>query len=119
MAAPVLVVTGLNEVTASFVGAAATVQAKALVKTRAAAEQIRDAQRAAVPVLEGTTRRSVNYETSITREGVEATVGADHFVARFLQFGTVRMSPKMDLFAASQPGVDSWLDAMSDIAEVD
>lgn len=113
---PTFIVTGLNAFTADLLGSAAAVGGKALDATRESAEEIRDAQRAVVPVLEGTTRRSVSYETGVRDGEITASIGASHFVARFLQFGTVKMSPKMDIIAASQPGVDRWMDRMAEIA---
>lgn len=39
---------------------------------------------------------------------VGATVESRHFVARFLQFGTTTMSPRVDLFGLARPHVDAW-----------
>jgi hypothetical protein len=115
---PFLVVTGLEAVSGSFLYAAASVQNKVITATDKASFAMRDAQWDSAPVLSGDTRDSITNTREARYDGYARSVGPTWFVSRFLVFGTVKMSPKWDLFGASQPHINSWLEAMEDAAKV-
>jgi hypothetical protein len=115
---PFMVVTGLEAVTASFVNASFRAQDRAVAATDQASFAIRDAQWDSAPVLSGETRDSITNIRQARYNGYARSVGPTWFVSRFLVFGTVKMSPKWDLFGASRPHVESWQKAMEDAAKV-
>ena len=112
MAVSAVHVVGLAPLTASFIESSATARSKADAATSEAASSIAQAQRSSAPVNSGRTRGSI----SATPVAGGMSVGPTWFVARFLVFGTVNMSPKWNLFGASQAGIDTWQSKMSDIA---
>jgi hypothetical protein len=115
---PLLVVEGLEAVTGSLMHASLTAQSKAITATNKASFAIQEAQWNSAPVLSGETRGSIENTVDWGGEGYMRSVGPTWFVSRFLVFGTVKMSPKWDLFGASQPHINAWLEAMEDAARV-
>lgn len=117
-------ITGVEAVSASFIHASTTAQTKAMSITDRAARSVWAAQRNSVPVASGHTRKSIRNTVEASRDGnYVRSIGPawplDRApVARFLVFGTVKMSPKWDFFGASQPPIDTWMADMEQAARV-
>jgi hypothetical protein len=107
-----------EQLAAELASAGALASAKAWSATKTAAGAIKSAQYNSAPVLTGETRRSISGTSSRRGGSVRADIGPTHFVARFLVFGTVKMSPKWDLFGASQAGMEGWLKDMADVVDL-
>lgn len=115
---PHVVVTGLTAVSASFLNAAERTQNDAVTVTDQAAQSLRAAQFSSAPVLSGETRGSIVNTVEARYNGYARSVGPTHFVARFLVFGTVKMSRKWDFFGASQPTIERWQTEMTKVAKI-
>ena len=124
---PHFVVLGLNAWSAQLANAALTTKQKAKEITDAHAKQIQTAQRSEREFADrtGVTRRSVTVSKSDSPYGYEASIGPGFPqakqgapVARFLVFGTVKMSRRWDLFGLSQPGIESWQAEMERLARL-
>jgi hypothetical protein len=107
-----------EQLAAELAGAALTAPQKAWGATTRAAAAIKSAQYNSAPVLTGETRRSISGTSSRRAGSMRADIGPTHFVARFLVFGTVKMSPKWDLLGASQAGMEGWLKDMEDVVDL-
>jgi hypothetical protein len=107
-----------EQLAAELAVAGASVGSKVAARTRSATDAIRGAQYHSAPVLTGTTRNSIGADISVRGASVRANIGPTHFVSRFLVFGTVKMSPKWDLFGASQAGMEGWLKDMADVVDL-
>ena len=122
---PDFVFMGIHAWSAQLAHAALTTKAQAVAITDAAAKQIQTAQRSEREFRDrtGVTRRSVTVSKGDSPYGYEASIGpgmpsSGPPVARFLVFGTVKMSRKWDLFGLSAPGVASWQQQMEDLARI-
>ena len=109
-----VIVTGDDQVVAAFTRAAfgADQQARqAALETAHAIEQ--DWERQA-PVDRGVLASDrANVVEPVNTAGVAgAMVYNDRFYARFLQFGTVNMSPRYDFFGAAEPHISRFGDAL-------
>lgn len=117
-------VTGVEAVAASFMHASQTSQTKAMSITDRAARSVRTAQVDSVPVASGVTKKSIRNTVEDSRDGnYVRSIGpawptSRAPVARFLVFGTVKMSPKWDFFGASQAPIDTWMSDMEQAARV-
>ena len=122
---PHFVVEGVNAWSAQLAHAALTTRSEAASVTDAHAKQIQEAQRSERGFRDrsGVTRRSVTVSKNDSPYGYEVSIGpgfpsSGPPVARFLVFGTVKMSPKWDLFGLSQPGINSWQQEMERLARL-
>lgn len=124
---PDFVFMGIHAWSAQLAHAALTTTQEAKQITDAAAKTIQTAQRSerGFKDITGVTRRSVTISKGDSPYGYEASIGPGMPgtgqgppVARFLVFGTVKMSRKWDLFGLSQPGIDSWQAKMEDLAKL-
>lgn len=113
---PYFYITGLEAATAPLVVESQVVALRARSITDRAASRIEQAQKQSAPVRSGATRASIQNTVVDHPDGYARSVGPTHFVARFLVFGTVKMSPKWDLFGASQAGIDWWLSEMNQVS---
>ena len=112
---PVKVI-GADVVAAAFAGAAVTARAAAVRTATQAAQEMSDDWERVLP--EGptgiTSSDPMNYaEPHDDARGAGATAVSEFFVARFLQFGTAKMSPKVDLFGHADPHIERWLDSFA------
>jgi hypothetical protein len=107
-----------EQLATELVVAGLTAPVKVASSTRTAVAAIESAQYNSAPVLTGETRNSIGSDISVRGASVRANIGPSHFVARFLVFGTVKMSPKWDLFGASQAGMEGWLKDMEDVVDL-
>lgn len=91
-----IVVEGVDVVASRFALRAATIGPKAGQVAVDAARRAADAMRSNIAVDKGHVRDSITSDTEPTEveTGVYADAGATHFVARFLEEGTVRTSPQ-------------------------
>jgi hypothetical protein len=103
-----IIVTGVREVAGAFLTASETTHSRVVEATEAAAKQMATAQRQSAPVLSGRTRRSIGNSQLKVKGGYGRSIGPLWFVSRFLVFGTVKMSPRWDLFGASLPAQEAW-----------
>ena len=124
---PHFVVEGIQSWSAQLAHAALTTRSEAAAVTDAHAKQIQEAQRSERGFRDrsGVTRRSVTVSKNDSPYGYEVSIGPGFPqanqgppVARFLVFGTVKMSPKWDLFGLSQPGINSWQQEMERLARL-
>lgn len=111
-----LYITGWQVAAASFANEAEQVQARVVQAIDAAATRIEAAQKADIPILEGRTRDSVENTPEDRGADYARSIGPTWFVARYLQFGTVNMPQKMDLYAASMPAMQRWQDDMANVS---
>lgn len=116
---PHFVVMGLQAWTAQMAAKALSIQQDAVKATDAHAKMIEAAQKSETRFRDrsGNTRSSVSTTKRASAQGYEVSVGPDWPtkgppVARFLVFGTVKMSPKWDVFGLSQPYINSWQQEM-------
>jgi len=107
-------ITGWQAVAGEFANEAAQIQRRVANLTDMAANRIEKAQRADIPVGEGTTRDSVENTSEVRGDDYVRQIGPTWFVARYLQFGTVNMPSKMDLYAASLRDMEQWQDRMAE-----
>lgn len=122
---PDFVLLGIHAWSAQLAHASLTTRQEAQQITDTAAKQIQAAQRSERGFKDrtGATRRSVTVSKGDSPYGYEASIGPGFPsqgspVARFLVFGTVKMSSKWDLFGLSWPGVMSWQQQMEDLARL-
>lgn len=124
---PHFVVTGLQAWSAQLAHAALSTEKEVQAVTDAHAKMIQRAQRSETGFQDrtGVTRRSVTVSKNDSPFGYEVSIGPGFPqakqgppVARFLVFGTVKMSRRWDLFGLSQPGIDSWQQAMERLARL-
>jgi len=109
-----LYITGWQAVAGAFANEASQIQRRVVNITDMAANRIETAQRANIPVDEGRTRASVENTAEVRGDDYARQIGPTWFVARYLQFGTIKMSAKMDLYAASRRDMDWWQDRMAE-----
>ena len=109
-----LYITGWQAVAGEFANEAAQIQQRIVEITDEAAERIDEAQRADIPVGDGTTRDSVENTSEVRGDDYAREIGPTWFVARYLQFGTVNMPSKMDLYGASLRDMERWQDRMAE-----
>ena len=117
---PVQVI-GADVVAAAFAGAAVTARAAAVRTATQAAQEISDEWERILPVGPTgiTSSDPMNYaDPHNDARGAGATAVSEFFVARFLQFGTVKngtvaMPPKVDLFGHADPHIERWLDSFA------
>lgn len=111
-----MVITGVEQVAGSFLKAATQAPEKAVEITERHIERVADLQRSTVPVREGETRESITHDVELADGRVRGEAGPTHFVARFLQFGTSRMSPKWDALGAGEAIAPEWQRDLADAA---
>ena len=109
-----LYITGWQAVAGAFANEASQIQQRVVNITDEAAERIETAQRANIPVDEGRTRDSVENTAEVRGDDYAREIGPTWFVARYLQFGTVNMPSKMDLYGASLRDMERWQDRMAE-----
>ena len=109
-----LYITGWQAVAGAFANEASQIQRRVVNITDMAANRIETAQRANIPVDEGRTRASVENTAEVRGDDYARQIGPTWFVARYLQFGTVNMPSKMDLYGASLQDMERWQDRMAE-----
>lgn len=107
-----LFIRGHEAASALFTKKATEVQQKVRSETDQAAEDLESAMRSEIPVLEGDTRDSVSNTVEDGYGGYARRVGPTHFVARFLEYGTVNMPQKMDLHGVGRRIGERWQQRM-------
>jgi len=113
-----LYITGWQAVSAALTNEAVNVKGRAVDATDTAAQMVEEAQRSSGSFVDrsGRTRRSIENMVVPRSDGYARWIGSTHYVSRFLVFGTVKMSPKWDLFGASQAGIDWWERRMEEVS---
>jgi len=111
-------ITGWQAAAGEFANEAAQIQQRVVDITDEAAGRIEEAQRADIPVGEGTTRNSVENTPEVRGGDYAREIGPTWFVARYLQFGTVNMPSKMDLYAASLGDMEQWQARMAEASKL-
>lgn len=120
---PNFVVMGIQAWSAQLAHKALTSEGAAKAITDRHGEIIRQAQYNSAPVRTGQTRDSIRADRNAVPGGYEVDIGPIYSrsrapVARYLVFGTIKMSRKWDLFGASQPGINSWQEQMEELARL-
>lgn len=116
MATVMLAVTGTQFVAGSFLKAATSAPEMAEDITLRHIGRVADVMRSTVPVREGEVRDSIESDVRNEKGRVIGEAGPTHFVARFLQFGTVNMSPKWDALGAGEGIAPEWQADLADAA---
>ena len=114
-----LVVEGVDALVRDFTRKATTVQPLAGKAVVESAEKAAQWMRDTVPVDEGDVLDSITSDRAPTPTpgGVYADAGPEHFVARFLENGTVKMSPRPFVGPAADRAVGHLADAIEHLGD--
>lgn len=114
------VVEGVDALVRDFTRKAATVHPEAGRTVVAQAARAADRMRSTVAVDDGDVRDSITSDSAptLTGTGVYADVGPEHFVARFLENGTVKMSPRPFVGPAADRAVNELADALEELGDL-
>lgn len=120
-----VLVEGLDEVVRMFLRGADEIRPQAADVTTKYAEKLADKMRDLVPVVEGDVLESITSDGSATTSGnqVYADAGPDpsandqSFVSRFLEYGTVKMSPKPFVGPAADQIIPEFEKALRDLVK--
>ena len=113
-----IVVDGLDAVVTEFTWRATTITPEAGKVTVDHAGKAAQLMRDKVPIDSGDTLDSITSDSAPTMSvgGVYADAGPEHFVARFLENGTVKMSPRPFVGPAADQILGPFTDALGDLA---
>lgn len=109
---------GVETVASSFAGAAAAIQWKARMQVARTAAEIAGTQRALIPTATGRTKGTIS--TTIGDKGMSAAVGPGGkraHIARFLEYGTVKMSPRPFIGPSADKHLPGFEAALERLAE--